>query len=54
MTVTGEEQVSELGMERLGGTDAGLGNTGTGPARQRELSMSSTDDEEGAIDPSRE
>ncbi|KAG1710073.1 hypothetical protein DVH05_017081 [Phytophthora capsici] len=52
MTVTGEEQVSELGMERLGGTDAGLGNTGTGPARQGELSMSSTDEEEGAADPS--
>ncbi|KAG1688770.1 hypothetical protein DVH05_003080 [Phytophthora capsici] len=39
-------------MERLGGTDAGFGNTGTGPARQGELSMSSTDEEEGAADPS--
>eukprot|EP00644_Phytophthora_capsici_P019306 jgi/Phyca11/21907/fgenesh1_pg.PHYCAscaffold_210_\ len=52
MTVSGEEQVSELGVERLGGTDADLGNTGTGPARQGALSLSSTDDEEGAVDPS--
>eukprot|EP00644_Phytophthora_capsici_P007127 jgi/Phyca11/16763/fgenesh1_pg.PHYCAscaffold_22_\ len=52
MTVTGEEQVSELGVERLGGTDAGLGDTGTGPARQGELSRSSTDEEEGVADPS--
>ncbi|KAG1710089.1 hypothetical protein DVH05_017096 [Phytophthora capsici] len=52
MTVSGEEQVSELGVERLGGTDADLGNTGTGPARQGELSLPSTDDEEGAFGPS--
>eukprot|EP00644_Phytophthora_capsici_P005535 jgi/Phyca11/12920/fgenesh1_pg.PHYCAscaffold_2_\ len=52
MTVTGEEQVSESGVERLGGTVAGLENTGTGPTRQGELSMSSTDEEEGVTDPS--